>query len=155
VTDRFEVAPYAVPTWPGITPAGAVVARFLAEVRVTGDAEAAARIMAPLVAAHQVVSEAPATVYRSPAQYAEHVRDMLRTFGRFRFVVTDVVEGGERVYVRWEQHGHDVHRDHGSTGSGRPLVDVGSAVYRVAEGRVAEYWIQLDRLGLERQLRAD
>jgi predicted ester cyclase len=151
----FEVAPYAVPTWPGITTAGSVVARFLAEVRVTGDAEAAARVMAPSVAAHQVVSDAPETVHRSPGQYAEHVRDMLRSFGRFRYVVTEVLAADDRVFVRWEQHGHDVRRDDGSPGSGRPLVDVGSAVYRVAEGRVAEYWIQLDRLGLERQLRAE
>jgi hypothetical protein len=36
--------------------------------------------------------------------------------------------------------------------SGLPITEVGSAVYRVEDGRMAEYWVQLDRLGLALQL---
>lgn len=137
----FEVRPGEVPTWPGMTGAGRVVARFLAEVRVTGDEAAAHRLLAAEVPAHQVTSEEPTTVVRTPGEYAAHVRDMFATFGRFRYVVEEVLADGDRVYVRWRQEG-------------RGLTEIGSAVYRVQDGRIAEYWIQLDRLGLLRQREA-
>ena len=150
----FEVLPGETPSWPGITAAGRVVARFLAEVRVTGDDEAARSVLADRVPAHQVVSEAPATVVRTPEEYAAHVRDMLAAFGRFRYLVDEVLADGDRVYVRWRQQGLELLAADGSPGSGRPLTEIGSAVYRVEDGRIAEYWIQLDRLGLAEQRRA-
>lgn len=139
---EIAVEPGVVPAWDGLTPAGEVVARFLGLVRTTGDASAARELMAPAVPGHQVVAEAPRTVVRTPEEYAAHVQDMLRDHGRFGFVVTELLADGDRVYVRWRQRG-----------AGTPAVtEVGSAVYRVADGRIAEYWVQLDRLGLLAQL---
>jgi len=37
----------------------------------------------------------------------------------------------------------------------KALTEYASAVYRVENGRIAEYWIQIDRLGLQRQLEAN
>ena len=144
----FEVVPEQVPSWPGITDAGRVVAGFLGRVRVTGDADAAAALMAPVLRCHQMHSEAPQTIERSPADYAEHVRDMLAAFGRFRYVVTELLSEDDHVFVRWEQAGTDQAPTDDGSPSGRPLVEVGSAVYRVQGGRIAEYWVQLDRHGL-------
>jgi predicted ester cyclase len=148
----FVVEPGVAPGWPGITPAGRVVAEFLARVRVTGDADAAAELMAPVVQAHQQVAEDPQTVARTPQEYAEHVRDMLREFGPFRYEVVEALGQDDRVYIRWRQHGHDLERDDGAPGTGAPVTELGSVVFRVANGRIAEYWIQLDRLGMTRQL---
>jgi ketosteroid isomerase-like protein len=148
----FAVEPGVVPTWDGITPAGEVVARFLAFVRTTGDRHAARRLMAPAVPAHQVVAEAPQTVVRTPEEYAAHVGDMLATHGRFAFEVTELLADGDRVYVRWRQRGAGPARGPDGRASGTPVTEVGSAVYRVHEGRIAEYWVQLDRLGLLSQL---
>ncbi|MDG6109011.1 ester cyclase [Dactylosporangium aurantiacum] len=74
-------------------------------------------------------------------------------FGRFRFTVTALLAEGDHVYVRWRQDGHHLGDVDGHPPTGAPLTEVGSAVYRVEDGRVAEYWVQLDRLGLARQLR--
>ena len=149
----FVVAAGAVPTWPGRTEAGEVAARFLARVRVTGDAAAATEVLAPVVVAHQVVSEETRVVRRTPAEYAAHVRDMIAAFGPFRFTVTELLADGDRVYVRWEQDGHHLLAEDGGPGTGAPVREVGSAVYRVEDGRIAEYWVQLDRLGLAEQVR--
>jgi predicted ester cyclase len=35
------------------------------------------------------------------------------------------------------------------------VVELASAVYRVASGRIVEHWIQVDRHGIEAQLRAN
>lgn len=150
----FQVQPRTPVSWPGATPAAEVVTWFLAHVRVTGDRFAATQIMAPLVRCHQIVSEAPETIERTPSDYARHVRDMLATFGPFRYTVTEFLTDNDRVYLRWQQDGHHLSELEGWPATGSPLRDVGSAVYRVSDGRIAEYWIQLDRLGLQRQLSA-
>ena len=127
----FEVRPGAVPTWQGITPAGRAVAEFLARVRVTGDPAAAGELMTATVRCHQLTSEDPTTVLRTPGEYAEHVTGMFTSFGRFTYRVTDLLAEGDRVYVRWEQTADPA--------APQPLVELGSAVYRVRDGRIAEY----------------
>lgn len=150
----FVVTHGVPPTWSGIGEAGRVVALFLATVRQSGDPEEAEAVLAPRVSAHQVTSHEPTVIVRSPREYAEHVQDHLRMFGRFDYEVTDVLESADRVYVRWHLRGHHVQTETGEPGTGEPVSDVGSAVYRVSEGRIVEYWIQLDVHGLEQQLAA-
>jgi predicted ester cyclase len=130
----------------------AVVRGFMDEVRSGRDPDAAARYFAPRVAAHQMVAEGGVTVYRTPADYAAHVREFLTLFGRFDFKVEELVAQGDRVYVRWRQRGHHIGSHGGEAPTGAPLVEVSSAVYRVERGRIVEYWIQTDRKGLEIQL---
>lgn len=154
MTVPFQVQPRMPASWPGATPTAEVVTWFLAHVRVTGDRFAANQIMAPLVRCHQMASEATETIERTPSEYARHVQEMLTAFGPFRFTVTELLTDGDRVYLRWQQDGHHLSELEGWSPTGSPLRDVGSAVYRVADGRIAEYWIQLDRLGLKRQLSA-
>ena len=150
----FEVRAGDVPVLPGATAATGVVLAFLATVRVTGDPQAARAVMAPTVVAHQVLAEGEQRVVRTPEEYAAHVQDMRCAFGPFRFTVTELLGEGDHVYVRWRQEGRHVGDLDGRAPTGAPLVEVGSAVYRVADGRIAEYWVQLDRLGLSVQLGA-
>jgi len=147
----FEVHRGVVPEWDGMTPAAHVVAEFLATVRLTGHAASARRLMADQITCHQVVSEAPQTLVRTPDEYAAHVQDMLGEFGRFRFHVTEFLTEADHVFVRWRQAGH-VRAVNRGPGSPRAVDDVGSAVYRVHHGKIVEYWVQLDRLGLAAQL---
>jgi predicted ester cyclase len=154
MTRQFEVVPTVVPSWNGMSEAAEAVAAFLARVRVTGDPHAAEELMSPTVLCHQLVSDTPETIQRSPAEYAQHVQDMLRAFGRFHYTVLDFIADEDRVYVRWRQDGHHMLNEDGSPGTKAPLTDLGSAVYRVEDGRIAEYWIQLDRMGLQHQVDA-
>ena len=102
--------------------------------------------MAPLVRCHQMVSEAPETIERTRSDYARHVQEMLAASGPFRFNVTEFLTDGDRVYLRWGKDGHHLGKLDGWPPTRSPLRDVGSAVYRVADGLIAEYWFQLDRL---------
>ena len=131
----LRITPGLAPDLPGAGAASAVVLRFLAEVRLTGDEEAAQLLMAAGVPAHQIISERDETVVRTPAEYAAHARDLLTETFDSSFEITELLSDADRVYVRWL-----LSRAHGSA-----LREVGSAVYRVECGRLAEYWIQLDR----------
>lgn len=148
----FDVVPGSPAGWAGMSDAERVVTTFLATVRVTGDAGAAARVMGPDVACHQVVSEEPLTIRRTPEEYADHVRDMISALSDLTFRVEDLISCEDRVYVRWRQEGRHTGPWEDVPASGRPLVEVGSATYRVAGGRIVEYWVQLDREGFARQV---
>jgi len=129
-----------------------IVRGFIDEVRSGRDPDAAVRYFAPRVAAHQMIAEGGATIYRTPAEYAAHVREFLTLFGRFDLKVEELIAQGDKVYVRWRQRGRHVGSLGGETPTGAPLVEVSSAIYRVEGGRIVEYWIQTDRKGLEVQL---
>ncbi|MFS0837225.1 ester cyclase [Paenibacillus sp. 1P03SA] len=130
-----------------------VVKRFFDEVRSGKNLAAAPELMAGKVFAHQVQSEQEVTVERTPGVYAEHVREMLDAYGPFTLEVQELLGSGDRVYVRWKQTGTHIGEVDGYAPTGLPVIELASAVYRVESGKIAEYWIQIDRAGIERQLK--
>lgn len=129
-----------------------VVHKFIHEVRSGRDLGQVHLTFAKQVQAHQVASEAPATWQRSPANYAQHIEDFLTLWGRFELVVDEFIVEGDRAYVRWTQTGRHLASFDGEAPTGQPLREIASAVYRVQDGRIVEYWIQTDRHGLAQQL---
>jgi predicted ester cyclase len=122
-----------------------VVTEFLAYVRSGRDPSRARSFMAPRVRAHQVQSEEPLTIVRTPAEYADHVREMVDTWGDFQLEVEDLLVDGPRAYVRLTQTGR-----HAATG--RVARQTNAIVYHVENGLITEYWMQIDRAGLTAQL---
>jgi predicted ester cyclase len=102
--------------------------------------------------AHQENAEGETIVKRTPGNYADHVRDFLRMYGKYSFEITELIAENDKVYVRWKQTGRHLAEIDGHPATGKPLVEIASAVYRVENNRIAEYWIQIDRLGFEKQL---
>ncbi|HWJ09093.1 MAG TPA: ester cyclase [Nocardioides sp.] len=131
-----------------------VVRDFLRIVRSGADPRQADRLMATTVIAHQVQAEDPTTITRTPREYAEHVEEMRAAYGPFRLEIDELFGSGDTVYARWTQNGVHVGHVDGIAPTGRPITQVTSCVYRVADGRIAEYWIQIDRWGLRAQLAA-
>jgi len=131
-----------------------LVLAFFASIRSGKQLDQAQQYMAEHVLAHQMTAEQPATVQRTPAMYAAHVQEMLEAYGPFTLEVTECIAEGDRVYVRWQQNGTHLGEVDGYAPTGLPIVEIASAVYRVESGRIVEYWIQIDRAGLQLQLEA-
>ncbi len=130
-----------------------LVREFLLTVRSGKDPDRARDYMADKVLAHQMNAENPQTMERSPQNYADHVKEFLKIYGRFIFEITELIAQDNKVYARWKQTGTHLTTIDGYRATGQPLVEIASAVYRVENGKIAEYWIQIDRLGLDEQLR--
>ncbi|MFG3703403.1 ester cyclase [Micromonospora sp. NPDC047670] len=64
----------------------------------------------------------------------------------------EILGSGDKVYARWTQRGHHVGEVDGRAPTGAPVTQLTSAVYRVVDGLIVEYWIQIDRHGLRAQL---
>ncbi|PGT17735.1 MULTISPECIES: ester cyclase [Bacillus cereus group] len=129
-----------------------IVRKFFEEVRSGNNPDYSNQLMAEKVLAHQIVSEEEQTVCRTPEDYAEHVREMIEVYGNFSLEIQEFLEQGSKVYVRWKQVGMHVGEIDGYQPTGLPIIQMASAVYRVEDGKIAEYWIQIDRSGIQNQL---
>ena len=131
-----------------------VVADFLEHVRSGRDLDRVHDLMAPRVLAHQVCSEDEVTIERSPADYAEHVREMRQTWGDFSLTVNEFLVDGARAYVRLTQTGRHLAEVDGHAPTGREVRQINSVVYHVEGGVITQYWMQIDRAGVTFQLSA-
>jgi predicted ester cyclase len=108
--------------------------------------------MADTVLAHQMNAEEQIVVKRTPENYSEHVKEFLIIYGNFSFEITELISEGDKVYVRWIQKRKTFSGIDGYTPTGKALTEIASAVYRLDNNKIVEYWIQIDRLGFEKQL---
>ncbi|WJM09140.1 ester cyclase [Paenibacillus sp. PK1-4R] len=129
-----------------------IVRTFFEEVRSGRNPDYASNVMAEQVLAHQVISEDEVTVTRTPSDYADHVREMIEAYGEFSLEIQEMLTQGDKVYVRWRQTGTHIGEVDGYSPTNLPVIEIASAVYRVENEQIAEYWIQIDRLGIEKQL---
>ncbi|MEO2215283.1 ester cyclase [Paenibacillus amylolyticus] len=129
-----------------------IVRTFFEEVRSGRNPDYASIVMAEQVLAHQVISEDEVTVTRTPSNYADHVREMIEAYGEFSLEILELLTQGDKVYVRWRQMGTHIGEVDGYSPTNLPVIEIASAVYRVENEQIAEYWIQIDRLGIEKQL---
>ncbi|OAS16270.1 ester cyclase [Paenibacillus oryzisoli] len=129
-----------------------VVHQFFNLVRSGQQPDAAHDYMAETVLAHQMTAENETSVHRTPINYADHVREMLDTYGNFQIEIQELLAQDDRVYVRWKQTGIHVGEVDGFPPTGKLVIEIASAVYRVHQGKIVEYWIQIDREGIRAQL---
>ncbi|MFF2793996.1 ester cyclase [Lysinibacillus xylanilyticus] len=129
-----------------------IVKKFFEEVRSGNNPDYATELMADQVLAHQVISEEESTVLRTPTDYADHVKEMVEAYGDFLLEIQEFMVQGNKVYVRWKQVGTHVGEVDGFQPTSLPVIEIASAVYRIEEEKIVEYWIQIDRAGIEKQL---
>lgn len=129
-----------------------VVTNFIRIVRSGAQPERAKEFMASKVIAHQITSGVNQIIERSPKNYTEHVHEFLTCYGQFELEIEECLCDGDKVYVRWLQKGKHMTEIMGFEATGKPLDTFGSAVYRVQDGLIVEYWIQQENYGLLEQL---
>ncbi|MFJ8458752.1 MULTISPECIES: ester cyclase [Lysinibacillus] len=129
-----------------------IVKNFFEEVRSGNNPDYATELMADQVLAHQVISEEELTVLRTPQDYADHVKEMVEAYGDFSLEIQEFMVQENKVYVRWKQVGTHVGVVDGYQPTSLPVIEIASAVYRIEDEKIAEYWIQIDRAGIEKQL---
>ena len=71
-----------------------------------------------------------------------------------QYTVEDMIAEEDKVVVRFTMVGIHQSRSIGIPPSHSEISTSGIAIYRVVNGKIAEHWVNLDRLGLLNQLRA-
>lgn len=139
--------------YPSLTDDEQVIENFYEVVRSGTKLEQVGIFMANEVKANQMNSENFVTITRTPLEYAEHINEMLEIWGNFKIEVQEIFSNENKVYVRWKQSGKHRAEYDGYAPTNKEVIEVGSAVYRLENKKIVEYWIQVDRLGILEQLK--
>lgn len=127
-----------------------IAQRFLQDAFEGGNLDLLDQLLAPSYVDH----DAPPGLPPGPAG----IRILFTTFrGAFpdlRFKIHDVVAEGDRVVTRYTFTGTQKGELMGIPPTGKAVEMPGISMYRVAEGRLQEAWVQYDMLGMLRQLGA-
>jgi steroid delta-isomerase-like uncharacterized protein len=126
----------------------AIARRFLVDAFAGGNFDLFDQLLAPTYVDH----DAPPGIPPGPTGIRA-LADTFRTaFPDMRFTIHDVVAEGDRVVARYTFAG--THRGElmGIPPTGKEVAMPGISIYRIAEGRMQEAWVQYDMLGMLRQL---
>ena len=75
-----------------------------------------------------------------------------RAFPDLHVTVEDVIAEGDRVVVRWTSRGTHNGELMGFPPSHMKITVTGIDIYRIAEGRIQEFWLNWDTMGFMQQL---
>ena len=129
----------------------AVIRRLFAEVFNAGDVDAVAELAAPDVLGHDATSPEPKRGLESVRQVAVLFRT---AFPDLRLGLEDLIAERDKVVARWTLRGTHRGTFMGVPATGKAAATAGIVIYRLAGGKIAEYWGSFDALGLMRQLGA-
>lgn len=83
----------------------------------------------------------------------EHVREFEAAFPRYELLIDDLIAEGNKAALRVRARGRHEGEFAGLTPTGRQMEAAALVFYRLSGGKIAEFWIQADMLGLLEQLR--
>lgn len=106
-----------------------MVRRFYEQCMNAGDVSAVAEVIAP-----KFVDRGYNMAGVAAAE--EFVRRSCIDWPELHFAIEDIIAEGDRVAVRWT--GHDTHK------SGKKATWTGMGFYRIADGKIAEHWANVD-----------
>jgi steroid delta-isomerase-like uncharacterized protein len=126
-----------------------LVRRLHATVWTDGDLGAVDELVAADYVEHNPAM--PGEV-RGREAYTARVSAVRSAFAGFEVVPEDVIAEGDIVVVRHTGRGTHVGEFSGVPPTGNAFEVPGVAVHRIADGQIAEAWVNLDALGLLHQL---
>lgn len=73
-------------------------------------------------------------------------------FPDIKVTVEDMVAEEEKVVARWSWRGTNQGEFQGIPPTGKQVTGSGISIHRIAEGKIAEAWVNFDTLGMLQQL---
>ena len=122
--------------------------RYLEDFWNRGDVAAIAEI----VAADAVGHVAGQRIDGNPEKLKQRRAALLTIYTAPRFTVEDVIAAGDRAVIRWTFRGKHTGPGAGVPPTGKEIVATGINIFRIANGKIAELWVESDDLGEMRQL---
>jgi steroid delta-isomerase-like uncharacterized protein len=98
------------------------------------------------------VDHLPREEERSLEELKQYILMYRAAFPDIRDTVEELVAEGDKVVVRWTSRGVHQGEFMGVAPTGRHVTFTGMRLFRIAENKIAESWVNLDQLGLLEQL---
>jgi steroid delta-isomerase-like uncharacterized protein len=102
--------------------------------------------------ATNVVLRNPPAVINSLEEYKKGMAIFHAAFPDLRFTIEDLVAEADKVVVRWTLHGTHRGEYQGRPATGKTMTISGVSIFRLAEGKIQEIHVNMDRFGMQQQL---
>jgi len=124
-----------------------IIHRYFEEWGNRGDTKAADELIAP-----NVTLRNPPAVLHSLDEYKKGMAAFHSAFPDLHFAVEEVVAERDEVLVRWSLRGTNLADYQGRPATGKTVSVTGMSLFRLADGKIQEITVNMDRLGLMEQL---
>jgi steroid delta-isomerase-like uncharacterized protein len=124
-----------------------IARRYFEDIWNRNDVAAIAELLAPGAVGHVAGTE-----FHGRDALRQRLETLYQVYAEPRFTVEDQVAEGDRVAVRWTFTGRQVGAIMGAATSGRTVRVTGINFFRLADGQIAEVWLNADDLGELQQL---
>jgi steroid delta-isomerase-like uncharacterized protein len=118
--------------------------RYQEEVWGKGNLALLDELLAPDFVDHSL----PETMDPSFAGARQAVQGALDAFPDGVWTVEDVIAEGDKVVIRWRMQATHEHAFRGLAPGGKPVTVTGITILRIADGKIAERWVNWDSLAL-------
>jgi steroid delta-isomerase-like uncharacterized protein len=126
-----------------------IVRRLFEEVWNKGNLQLTDELLAPNYAHHDASTP---DVGRGPESEKKRAALYRTAFPDIRLTVEEIIAEGETVVARWSCRGTHKGDLSGIAPTGKPFTISGVSIARLANGKIAEGWVNWDALGLMQQL---
>jgi steroid delta-isomerase-like uncharacterized protein len=123
--------------------------RWFEDLFSRGDLDTANQILSA-----EFVDHLPREEERGIEELKHYVSSYRTAFPDIQDSVEEIVAEGDKVVVRWSSRGTHQGEFMGVAPTGRDVAFTGMRLFRIAENKIAESWVNLDERGLQEQLGA-
>lgn len=88
------------------------------------------------------------------AEFADNISSLRKAFPDVQFRIEDLFGEGDRIAVRWTFHATHGGPFAGVAATHKAVVQNGTVIYQLSNGKISHAWVQVDRLGLMQQIGA-
>lgn len=124
-----------------------IIRRYFEEWANQGRAVAADELIAT-----NLVLRNPPAVLHSREDYKSGMIKFHAAFPDARFTVEDLISERDKVVVRWTLRATQAVEYQGHAPNGKTMTVTGQSLFRLADGKIQEIWVNMDRLGQMEQL---
>ncbi len=104
-----------------------------------------------LIATNLVLRNPPAVI-NSLEDYKKGMAGFHKAFPDPRFTIDEPIADGDKVVVRWTLRGTQSGEYQGHPPTGKTIMVTGISLFRIADGKIQEITVNMDRLGMMEQL---
>jgi steroid delta-isomerase-like uncharacterized protein len=123
--------------------------RWFEDLFSRGDLDAAEEILSA-----EFLDHLPREKERGIEELKDYVSVYRTAFPDIEGTVEEIVAEADKVVVRWKSHGTHQGEFMGVAPTGRDVTFTGMRLFRIAENKIAESWVNIDERGLQEQLGA-
>jgi predicted ester cyclase len=125
----------------------AVTRRYFDELWNQNNLAVLDEILAPGVKGH-----AAGQTFGGVDTFSQRSKTLHTIYSKPHFTIEDQIAEGDKVLVRWTLRGKHTGEYMGVRPTGNDVVATGMNLFRLADGRIAELWVEADDLGELQQL---